>query len=578
MAVRSRSVSRTRRLAVPLGALALAGAPVAALTAPAAHAVPSLPDSGYHRRVLQVPDGSVGYGLAINEHGWVAGRITTADDTTLPAVWDAAGTLHLLPTPGATGGQALGLDDRGRVVGSLTLTSGRAQAVVWRDGGAPRFAGPQDDDSLATLINRSGQVAGITRPEHSIPFLWAPARSGQPIVPRGGTAYPVGWTADHLDDAGNLYTDAFYHWPGMDDPAPATVWRLTPAGHEVDVLTGARRLGIVAESVWSVTASEAGSVGVTLQTRATPAQIVWLVVPSGRDPVVLGRAPDLGASGRRVVVNDRGLAVGADARSAPACAVGGSVAFRMVAWDAASGLRELPSSGAACGEQPLAVDDAGEVVGALADTSSTIFVWDAVRGYRVLSGAIWVAGMNQAGSVLGAVDGGSGRWVSAVWDPPEGQASTATTAAADTWISPASTRGFGAARSLTAGGGAQALLRFAVPAPPAGRRLVAASVGFTVTTESGAGTALPLEVRPVTGAWTEASTWASRPAVDKRRLGWLGAVAAGEPASVRIDPAQVPGGGLLDVAVVGTSSDVVKLASREAAVTSARPSLELIYR
>lgn len=537
-----------------------------------------LPDSGYTLRLLELPTGGPGTGLAINEHGEVAGSVSPADGDWSPVIWDAAGHPRELPTPGAEAGLALTLDDRGRAAGWV-IVDGDSLAVRW-SGGRMQVAGPAEDSS-AQLINGAGQVAGDLRSWHPLPFLFAPGRSAAPILPQAAVG-AVSWSAIALDDAGNLYTNAYQVWPGMEDPPPGTIWRLSPGGHEVDVLAGVRRMGIVPESVGSAGVSETGVVAAVVQDRTWPRTNRVVVLPPGRDPLVLASSVEsgYGAASPSVVVNDRGLVIGADARYLPSCYDGAWPSYQLVAWDPALGRRELAGTGAGCGQLPVDLNDAGEMIGHLNPATGvrSAFVWDAERGYRALAGAVSVTAINESGSVLGWVDDGAGGSRPAVWDPPEGHAIVSAPAVADTWVTSASGRALGSAPSLTAGGGAQALLRFSVPSAPPGRRLVAASLRLTVTSQAGAGTALPLELRPVTSAWSQSSTWATRPVVDRRRLGWVGAVAAGEALSVRIDPAQVTAGSTLDVAVVGTSPDVLKLASREAVDPTARPGLELVYR
>jgi hypothetical protein len=145
------------------------------------------------------------------------------------------------------------------------------------------------------------------------------------------------------------------------------------------------------------------------------------------------------------------------------------------------------------------------------------------------------------------------------------------------------TTNFGSSSSLGTYGSpdVQSLLRFVLPAAPAGQALSAASLRVSTTTLSSAGSADSQQVRRALDGWDEATvTWNTRPAVTGAALGTLtGPTAVATSYDVALDPSQLGPllGSSATLALLGTGSDSLWLTSRESPTATARPSLTLTF-
>jgi probable HAF family extracellular repeat protein len=111
---------------------------------------------------------------AINDHGWVVGSSTTAEEIAHAVVWKGEGITDLGTFARGVhqGSRAHDIDDRGRIVGSATVDSMNSVPVLWEDG---RIRGLTDRYGGANAINSRGQVAGYlaTSPDC---FVWSQGR------------------------------------------------------------------------------------------------------------------------------------------------------------------------------------------------------------------------------------------------------------------------------------------------------------------------------------------------------------------------------------------------------------------
>lgn len=144
-------------------------------------------------------------------------------------------------------------------------------------------------------------------------------------------------------------------------------------------------------------------------------------------------------------------------------------------------------------------------------------------------------------------------------------------------------RTFGGSSSLVSRGapGSVALLRFAVPAAPAGSALSAVTLRIRTTTERTSGSAAAHVVRLAEDSWDErALTWRNRPALGAT----LGRVTAGTQPdtlySSALDPAaaQAVVGRNATLAVTSTSPDSLGFWSRDYERVDARPELTVTFR
>src|SRR5207302_1165931 len=147
---------------------------------------------------------------------------------------------------------------------------------------------------------------------------------------------------------------------------------------------------------------------------------------------------------------------------------------------------------------------------------------------------------------------------------------------ADTYVDAGSASAkFGTATSLLVGASParQAFLRFAVSGIGP-FRVQQALLHLTVGSSSSDGSAVGGTVRAITNStWSEAATtYNTRPAVDGPVLGTRGAVSAKQAVDIDVTPG-VAADGTVNFALVSTSSDWVRYASREA--STGRPELRV---
>ena len=153
---------------------------------------------------------------------------------------------------------------------------------------------------------------------------------------------------------------------------------------------------------------------------------------------------------------------------------------------------------------------------------------------------------------------------------------------ADTYTSSsAPTTDFGTSGSLAVYGSpdATAVLRFELPAAPAGQALTSASLRIRTTSLASAGSANTLVLRAAADSWSETGTfYANRPAVSGPTLGSLpGGTVPNTTYDITLDTSLMTGWtGSRTLALSGTGSDSSWFWSRQASA-SLRPVLNLTY-
>lgn len=169
----------------------------------------------------------------------------------------------------------------------------------------------------------------------------------------------------------------------------------------------------------------------------------------------------------------------------------------------------------------------------------------------------------------------------------------ATASAADTTVtvadaadmytsSQAPNTNYGTSTSLAAYGtpAITSVMRFGLPAAPAGQTLSAARLRIRTTSIASAGTANTLNVRTASDSWSESTTtYASRPALGSAVLGSLAGASTPNTAYwINLDASALrPLSGATTLAVQGTGNDSFWFWSRRQTTTSYRPMLELTY-
>lgn len=240
------------------------------------------------------------------------------------------------------------------------------------------------------------------------------------------------------------------------------------------------------------------------------------------------------------------------------------------------------------------MNDSGEIIGrsTASGGSSPVargYVWNPASGsqLRLLAGLgseqrTNPMAINDAGQIVGSAGVSSDFSHAVRWEPPGGTVTSSVVATADTYANRAApSTVFGFSSSLAAGLANSSLtyLRFNVPVAPAGRHLVAASLRLHTTTSSSSGSADALEVREASPFWSEAATtWNNRPTTGPDHLGDLAMVAANSYASIRLDQTKVTPGVPLNLVVNGNNADSAQFWSRSYGNTPYRPTLTLIYR
>jgi hypothetical protein len=124
-------------------------------------------------------------------------------------------------------------------------------------------------------------------------------------------------------------------------------------------------------------------------------------------------------------------------------------------------------------------------------------------------------------------------------------------------------------------------LRFGLPAAPAGMVLKSAQLTLRTSSDAIAGSTDTLNVRQVTGSWTEAgTTWNTRPALDPTVLGTVPAPTALQTdytATLTTAALSAGLGGTYDLAVTSAGSDNAWFWSKDAPGTSGHPQLVLTF-
>lgn len=126
----------------------------------------------------------------------------------------------------------------------------------------------------------------------------------------------------------------------------------------------------------------------------------------------------------------------------------------------------------------------------------------------------------------------------------------------------------------------ESYVRFDVPSAPRGMALEEATLTLTTSSDPNAATADAVDVRPVTGAWSEKEvTYAERPSLGKTPLGTLKSAASTRTdydVTLDADTVGDAAGGSLDLALTSPGTDSLWLWARESGGTG--PKLTLTYR
>ncbi|MCH0538413.1 LamG domain-containing protein [Streptomyces sp. MUM 203J] len=166
----------------------------------------------------------------------------------------------------------------------------------------------------------------------------------------------------------------------------------------------------------------------------------------------------------------------------------------------------------------------------------------------------------------------------------KGDTVTTVEVAEDTYVNAgAQSTNYGGSTSLAVRGTSryETYLRFQLPAAPAGTKLVGAALEVKTNSASYAGSVDPVQVRPVTGTWTESGvTYATRPTLGDETLGTLTSPnTTNTAASVQLDAAALSAGlgGTYDMALTGEGTDSLWLWSSEASQSGGTPKLILTF-
>lgn len=142
---------------------------------------------------------------------------------------------------------------------------------------------------------------------------------------------------------------------------------------------------------------------------------------------------------------------------------------------------------------------------------------------------------------------------------------------------------YGADSSLAVRGTSayETYLRFQLPAAPARTKLTGVTLEVNTNSASYAGSTDPVQIRPVTGAWSESEvTYTTKPSLGTESLGTLTPpTTAGTKATVQLDAAAVAAalGGEYDLALTADGTDSLWLWSSEASAAESTPRLILTF-
>ncbi|MGW0820612.1 CBM96 family carbohydrate-binding protein [Streptomyces sp. NPDC002845] len=166
------------------------------------------------------------------------------------------------------------------------------------------------------------------------------------------------------------------------------------------------------------------------------------------------------------------------------------------------------------------------------------------------------------------------------------QGDTVTTVQADedTYVNAGATgTNYGTSTSLAVRGTSayETYLRFQLPAAPAGTELTAAALEVKTNSASYAGSTDPVQIRPVTGAWTESGvTYATKPSLGSESLGTLTPpTTINTKATVQLDEAAIASvlDGEYSLALTADGTDSLWLWSSEASASEDTPQLILTF-
>lgn len=270
----------------------------------------------YHLRVLDAPGASSVQGLAINDGGEIVGRYLDQDFNSIPAYWDAGGTVHALGLPAAGDGIAYAINAHGQIVGTFADYQNPTAGLLW-DAAAPGQSTRIGTDASVAVIPSAISDAGIVVGGFGLPaqqraFAWS-ASGG--LVDYGiqdpAMEYQQArWTA--VNAAGKVVG----FWNQHSSNIHATVGQVgTPVVHGM----GAGSDTFASAATALNAAGTAVGLGLAV---ATPDLVPVIFDDRGDYTEIAGATLDQG-SGCAAAINDTGVVVGsAGIGSASGCAPG----------------------------------------------------------------------------------------------------------------------------------------------------------------------------------------------------------------------------------------------------------------
>lgn len=173
-------------------------------------------------QLLQMPFGSCGVAMDINEVGQIAGYIACGDSTRQAVRWEVSGARTDLLYPAAShqnpDSRGMGINDLGVVVGDAVIQDEGRMACLWSAGGTPSVLPDYDRwsmDFLANSIDNNGVVVGKGRVE-STQYMVRWQGLAQPELLMTGEGIQVGASGSVIGTAGVAYPLKAFVWSPAD--------------------------------------------------------------------------------------------------------------------------------------------------------------------------------------------------------------------------------------------------------------------------------------------------------------------------------------------------------------------------
>jgi len=161
-------------------------------------------------RVTYLPSTTLGYGIALNSHGDVAGHLRVSEDTQdeSACLW-RGGRLIRLKGLGGKSSTASGINDRGQAIGTSENRKGHNHALLWQQGRTLDLGTLGGRKSEAKAINNKGSIVGYAEDGkgRSRAVIWTGLRIRDlnSLLPAG-----TGWVlkeAVSINDRGQIIGD-----------------------------------------------------------------------------------------------------------------------------------------------------------------------------------------------------------------------------------------------------------------------------------------------------------------------------------------------------------------------------------